>query len=567
MNRIIKNGLSMLALGALAVSCADYNETYNFTAEPDPSYTQPYKDMASVKTYIDKSQYPNMSVGATVDLTTYNDQAKGNAAYHVAAATHFNDISFGSSFMPSRVIGKKGYMNFMALNNALNHTEAIGLGVYGSPIASNDNQADAWFTTLTSPVEIMVIPIEDKAVDYTTEETFNGTAKDNKTVIVKNFEGNNNALMIPKNSWAYVAEGFDVDPQGYYVITFYVKVTSAKSQSISCTFSGNQIMDGISVKRWDVEPGMWKKIVIETEPADGVTEGYFRINMSKNAPLYVQSVSVTHTPDNHRPQTEKEIKDTITYAIHEWCDGLMKNSAGRIKSFDLIDKALNKTAEVEAGILDLKHAADDASTANKIFWQDIFGSEDYAPTVYNAAKDAFVKYGGNAADLKFFVCETGLENQKRFNSLTYWIGKWEAKGAKIDGINAELKIVYSEDATTQAANEAAVNTLFDNLAGSGKLVRISNFDITYQGADGKNVNAKNITDAQRQQLADYYAWVIKRYMAKIPKDKQAGICKGNIVDTSDPVGLWANQAIDSKGTKDWVRTATYKAFCDALSGK
>ena len=75
--------------------------------------------------------------------------------------------------------------------------------------------------------------------------------------------------------------------------------------------------------------------------------------------------------------------------------------------------------------------------------------------------------------------------------------------------------------------------------------------------------AKDITDAQRQQLADYYGYVIKSYMSKIPHDKQAGICKGNLVDTGDPVGLWA---VDSK-TKDWVRTATYKAFCDALSGK
>ena len=30
-----------------------------------------------------------------------------------------------------------------------------------------------------------------------------------------------------------------------------------------------------------------------------------------------------------------------------------------------------------------------------------------------------------------------------------------------------------------------------------------------------------------------------------------------------PVGLWS---ID-KDSKDWVRTATYKAWCDALSGK
>ena len=52
-------------------------------------------------------------------------------------------------------------------------------------------------------------------------------------------------------------------------------------------------------------------------------------------------------------------------------------------------------------------------------------------------------------------------------------------------------------------------------------------------------------------------------MNKIPHDKQAGLCKGNLADTSDPVGLWS---VD-KESKDWVRTATYKAFCDALSGQ
>ena len=109
---------------------------------------------------------------------------------------------------------------------------------------------------------------------------------------------------------------------------------------------------------------------------------------------------------------------------------------------------------------------------------------------------------------------------------------------------------------------ASLETLLANLAGTGKLIRLSNFDIKYQDASGANVAAKDITENQRQQLADYYAYVIKSYMSKIPQDKQAGICKGNLSDTSDPVGLWSVNK-----SNDWVRTATYKAFCDALSGK
>ena len=110
---------------------------------------------------------------------------------------------------------------------------------------------------------------------------------------------------------------------------------------------------------------------------------------------------------------------------------------------------------------------------------------------------------------------------------------------------------------------ASLNLLLDNLAATGKLIRLSNFDIKYQDATGASVTADKITPEQRQRLADYYGFVIKSYMNKIPHEKQAGLCKGNLADTTDPVGLWS---VD-KESKDWVRTATYKAFCDALSGQ
>ena len=176
---------------------------------------------------------------------------------------------------------------------------------------------------------------------------------------------------------------------------------------------------------------------------------------------------------------------------------------------------------------------------------------------------AYQNHEGDPAELKFFISEIGLEDPKKFESLKYWIGVWDANGAKIDGINAKLSLTYSEDEATQAEGKAAFEKLLENLVSTGKMIRLSNFDIKYKDAAGANVSAKDITEEQRQKLADFYAYVIKSYMEKIPSDKQAGLCKGNMVDTSDPVGLWA---IDST-SRDWVRTATYKAFCDALSGK
>ena len=274
-------------------------------------------------------------------------------------------------------------------------------------------------------------------------------------------------------------------------------------------------------------------------------------------PVYIQKAQVGYYPDNHRPQTAQEKTDTINYALHAWCDGLMKINEGRIKKFDLIDEALG-TDEMDNGMYDLKHSTD------KFFWQDVLGSENYAPIVSKVASEAYQKYGGDPEALRFFIGESGLENEKQFESLKYWINIWDVKGAKIDGINAKLNLTYSEDPETQEANKVSLDNLLTNLANlasTGKLIRLSNFDIIYKNAAGAKVLAKDITDAQRQKLADYYGYVIKSYMSKIPNDKQAGICKGNLADTNDPVGLWAIE------NKDWVRTATYKAFCEALSGQ
>lgn len=554
MKRLIRNITFMLAAGALVASCADYNVTDDFRAEPDPTFVEPYKDLAPVKSYIDRAKYPNLSLGATLKVADFNKQELA----HAAAVTNFDDIAFGTSLMSGTIINSKGVMNFLDMKDLLDHMDEIGGEVFGSPIVANANQADDWLNTLTAPIEVQVEYVEGKAVNFNEQPVgpYSGTIDKGNAEIVS-YDGQN-VLQIASGSKAgqvRIIEGFEVDPLATYTTTFWAKVD--KDASFTITFSGNKITGSGTDGKWTLKPGKWTKVVVEGRSAEGVTEGYLRIENGRNAPIYIQKVEVGYYPDNHRPQTVQERTDTINYALDAWCDGLMKINEGRITSFDLIDEPLDAKAELENGMLDLKHSTD------KIFWQDVLGSENYAPAVSRVARQNYEEYGGDPAQLRFFISETGLENQKRFESLKYWIGVWDNRGAKIDGINAKLNLTYSENPQTQAATEASLNTLLENLASTGKLIRLSNFDIKYQDASGANVAAKDITEAQRQQLADFYGHVIKSYMNKIPHDKQAGICKGNLADTSDPVGLWS---IDSK-SKDWVRTATYKAFCDALSGK
>ena len=540
-----------LSFSVALTSCADYDVTDDFKADPDPTFVEPYKDLAPIKSYINRDAYPNMSLGATLKVADFNKQELA----HAAAVTNFDDVAFGSSLMSGTIVNAKGVMNFLDMKDLLDHVQEIGGEVFGSPIVANANQADDWLNMLTAPIEIPVDFVEGKTVDFNEMNVgpYEGTVEKGSASIER--YDNQNALKIGTLCNVRIIEGFEVDPLAKYTITFWAKAD--KDASFDITFSGNKVSGSGANGKWTFKTGKWTKIVVEAQSAPDETEGYLRIENSRSAVIYIQKVQVGYYPDNHRQQTAEEKTDTINYALNAWCDGLMKINEGRIKSFDLIDEAIDEKAELENGMFDLKHSTD------KIFWQDILGSENYAPAVARAARAAFEKHEGNPSELKFFISETGLEQQKKLESLKYWINIWDANGAKIDGINAKLNISYSEDAATQEANKATLNTLLDNLASTGKLIRLSNFDITYKDATGVNVAAKDITDAQRQQLADFYGYVIRTYMSKIPHDKQAGICKGNLADTSDPVGLWS---IDTK-SKDWVRTATYKAFCDALSGK
>lgn len=554
MKKFIKNSLYMLVAGALAASCADYNEFDGFKAEADPSAVLPYQDLEPIKSYIDKLVNPNLEIGATLDITEFNKQELS----HAAVMTNFDNVSFGKSLMSGTIVSDKGVMNFINMMDLLDHMDEIDGSVFGSPIVANASQCDGWLKLLTAPIEITVDFVPGKAVnfnDYNVGET-PCTNKAKATAKIAKYN-DQNALSLPSQSKANIIEGFEVDPKATYTTTFWA-MCDKENTSFRVNFSGT-VVNGTATGdgKWVIPTGKWTKVTVEAQAPEDVTEGFLEIEMVRGSQMYVQKVEVGYYPDNHVPQTPEAKSDTIMYALNKWCDGLMDINKGRIKSFDLIDEPIDNGSVLESGIMDLKHSTSD------IYWQDILGSENYAPAVAKIVREKFAEYGGNADELKLFISETGLENPTKMESLNEWIKIWDGNGAKIDGITAKLNLTYYEDPTSQEASKVAYEALLDNLAKTGKLIRLANFDIKYVDANNLNVTTVKITDEQRQKLADFNAYAIKTYMSKIPKDKQAGINKTTLVDGGDPIGLWSK---NSK-TSDWVRNATYKAWCDALSGK
>ncbi len=559
MKKYFKKSLYMLVAGALVASCADYNDLGGFQAEPDPSAVLPYSDCKPIKSYIDKVANPNLEIGATLDITEFNKQELS----HAAVMTNFDNVSFGKSLMSGTIVSPKGIMNFINMMDLLDHMAEIDGKVFGSPIVANANQCDEWIALLTAPIEITVDFVEGKTVDFNDYKVGEMPCTNKKTsssqlAKIANVKSiGQNALSLPSQSKVNIIEDFEVDPLATYTTTFWA--IADKDASFLVNFSGNQVQGtGTKDGKWVLPAGKLTKIVVESKCAEDATEGFLEIEMVRGSAMNIQKVQVGYFPDNHVPQTPQEKNDTIMYALNTWCDGFMKINEGRIKQFDLIDEPIDDASILEGDeIMDLKHSKDGN------YWQDILGSENYAPTVANIVREKFAANKGNLEELKLFIGETGLENKDKMKSLDKWIEIWDAKGAKIDGITAKVNLTCYEDQAKQEKAKADYEALLDNLAKTGKLIRLANFDIKYVDADNLNVTTVKITKEQRQDLANFNAYAIKEYMNRIPKDKQAGIIKNSLVDGTDPVGLWTKTG----KSNDWIRNATYKAWCDALSGK
>lgn len=553
MKKIYSKGLFALVAGAILASCADYNEIDNFVPKSGAAASTPYSEYATVKSYIDKSKYPNLTIGTALSASDFKSQELA----HAAAVTNFDYVSLGTGLMSGKFMKSNGVKDFTDLQEILAHTKAIGFDIYGSPIAANTGQAFGWLEYLTSPIQIYVEYQYGDKIDYSTMDKYTGSSPDGV------IDAANKALKVAKRKKVNIIEGIKLQKLSKYTFQF-TAMTNAGSGKASFVISFNGVkVDGPGTNGvWTLGTGDWRTIILENlKTPEGAEEGYLTIENTVAGDIWVSDIEYGFYPDDHRDQTEEEVRDTINYALNTWCDALMQYNAGRMTSFDLIEDALDTKDVLENGMYNLKH-----STTSSIYWQDVLGNENYAPKVSKATIAAYEKHGGNASDLKLFVAESNLINETRMQSLNYWMNIWEANGARIDGINAKLPLTYNEDAEKQAANEAAVEKLMQNLAATGKLVRISNLDINYLDAGGKGVAADKATDVQRQNIADYYAYVIKKYLQIIPAPQVAGISKGNLVDTSEPVGLWYKSK-EKYNKEDWVRTPAYKAWCDALSGK
>ena len=292
------------------------------------------------------------------------------------------------------------------------------------------------------------------------------------------------------------------------------------------------------------------------------------------ATLDVHGLSICKvTKMNSIPLTDEEKKDTLTWAMGTWIDGMMAACDGYVTTWDLANETLSGQDKDGDGWYDLQSVTrgtvSAADAAANFYWQDYLGDIDYVRFAAADARKSFAEHNGDPDKLKLFINDYNLEadwdNNQKLKSLIHWIGEWEKDGVtKIDGIGSQMHIsCYADEATNESKKNAIVNML-KLMAESGKLCKISELDMAYVDASGNTVPTTKMTEEQHKQMRDLYEFVVSKYFEIIPLAQQYGITQWCATDSPDTTGAWRKGCPTGLWDSNYLRKHTYAGFAAGL---
>ncbi|MDR0939816.1 MAG: endo-1,4-beta-xylanase [Mediterranea sp.] len=292
----------------------------------------------------------------------------------------------------------------------------------------------------------------------------------------------------------------------------------------------------------------------------------FNLAMSDNTTYYFDDIKWEIEKTGGVPLTPEEKADTLTWALNNWMAGMMEATGGYVTAWDVVNEPISGSDGDGDGKYDLWSATNAGSGASSNFyWQDYLG-DTFVRTAVKLARE------NSTVPLKLFVNDYNLEsdwdNNKKLESLIKWIEYWESDGVTVvDGIGTQMHVSYYENPASQASKEAAITRMFELMAATGKLVKVSELDMGCVDASGSTVMTPALTDEQARGMSDFYKFIVKEYFRIIPAAQQYGITQWATTDSpagsgwrgGEPIGLWTENYA--------TRKHAYAGFADGLAGK
>ena len=533
----------------------------------------------ALKEYIDNSKYPNFKLGAGTTVMDYLN----NSTFRNLINKNFSETVAGNAMKMGSCVDGNGNMNFNTVKQYVQAATEAGINVYGHTLAWHSQQATGWLRKLiadkpdtSGEEQYTVVASKDfrtnKSVGWTSDKTAYGFST--------NFDATNglniHCTKVNTNAW-------DVQVQ----VMNDIMLTAGKTYKMTLTVKGSKegqinghLGDWNSNNDNDPATGYsfslsfnteWQDVAIDVKPT---IDGNFVLLQIPDfiGDVYIKTIKFEGYQGKTIPLTQQERHDVLVEAMDKWIKGMMEACDGKVKAWDLVNEAISGGGDDGEGNYELQHSNgykggtwDVGGT--DFFWQDHLGDLDYVRQACRLAR----KYGPE--DIKLFINDYNLESDwddnKKVKSLVNWIKKWESDGVtKIDGIGTQMHISYYEDGNLQKSSQQHITKMFEIMAASGKLCRVSEMDMGYVRGSNKWANplkTNQLTEAEHKKMADFYEWIIKEFLRIIPAAQQWGICQWCPTDApeqsgwrnGEPVGIW---------DLNFYRKHVYAGFVRGLNG-
>ena len=569
-----KQLLMIIAAGLSTMAAAQEKFEQGKPNNDNYRYLDEYQGL---KNYIDYSKYPNFKLGAG---TTVNDYLNNSLVKNLTNK-NFTETVAGNAMKMQSCVDGNGNMNFETVKKYVNAATEAGLNVYGHTLAWHSQQPKGWLLKLLSDKpdpnsEQVYTEIASK--DFRTSKSIGSWRSDESTYGYSlSFDATNglkiHTTKMCEHSWdvQFLAmENIFVEKDKTYKMTMTVKGSAeGKLHSKLGDWSNGEYPDIPFTTEW-------QDVTVEYK---GIVESSFFMLQCGDfvGDIYIKNIKFEGYKGATVPQTKEEMHDTLVYAMDKWIKGMMEACDGKVKAWDLVNEAISGGGDDGQGNYLLQHSTAYNPSGNpdatwdvggdNFYWQDYMGDLEYVRQACRLART----YGPK--DVKLFINDYNLESDwddnKKVKSLINWIKKWEADGVtKIDGIGTQMHISCYEDANLMKSAKDHITKMFELMAASGKLVRVSEMDMGYvRGSNkwGGSIKTSQVTEEEHKKMADFYEWIFKEFFRIVPPEQQWGICQWCTTDApensgwrgGEPVGIW---------DLNYYRKHVYAGFVRGLGG-
>lgn len=269
-------------------------------------------------------------------------------------------------------------------------------------------------------------------------------------------------------------------------------------------------------------------------------------------------------------KTPEEKRQALLGAMESWIGGMLDHVKGdtRFVGWDVINEPItddgyyrgidnhfggsweddNGNTQYDAAPVENEETGLTLNWGDNHFYWGYYLGMDYAVKAFELAR----KYA--PADMKLYVNDYNLEtNPSKLAKLIEFVNYIDQNSTtQVDGIATQMHVDMNNLTREQ------VDQMFQTMAATGKLVRVSELDV--------KVGSASPSADQQQQQADVYQMIIESYKANVPEAQRGGFVIWGVSDAADEHVYWIPNDAPNLFDENYGRKIAYKGLCDGIAG-